>query len=107
MGHWLKRLKLQEELEDIVGKGHVYFQPPSSIRMLYPAMVYNLSALEHRKANNSDYINYDEYECVYITPHHMPEVLEQLDAMQYSHFVRHFEEDNLHHYVYTIYATKE
>lgn len=107
MGHRLKRLKLQNDFEAIVGRGHVYFQPPSSIHISYPALVCNLSSFDGRKANNDVYLNFDEYECTFITVNHMPDVLEALDSMPYAHFVRHFVEDNLHHYVYNIYATKE
>ena len=44
------RLELQERLERICP--NVYFQPPSTVRMTYPCIVYNRTGISDRKANN-------------------------------------------------------
>ena len=36
------RQELQTKLEDILGGRHVYFQPPESTKMEYPAIVFSM-----------------------------------------------------------------
>ena len=55
------RLKLQTILEDILGSGNVYFQPPSSVKMSYPAIVYSRSDMRSTFADNSLYKMNDAY----------------------------------------------
>ena len=50
------RLKLQTILEDILGSGNVYFQPPSSVKMSYPAIRYSRDNIDKKVANNSTYL---------------------------------------------------
>ena len=47
------RLELQAKLEELLGSEQVYYQPPESIKMSYPAIVYSKSRIETKKANNS------------------------------------------------------
>ena len=55
------REDLHRELQDILetygggNKKDVYFQPPESIKMDYPAITYELSGVADKKANNSEY----------------------------------------------------
>ena len=44
------RIELQLKLEEILGSRHVYFQPPASIKMTYPAIVYELDFVQGPKA---------------------------------------------------------
>ena len=49
------RLELQSELEKILGSRNVYFQPPSSLKIKYPAIVYSRNSIDNNFANNSVY----------------------------------------------------
>lgn len=55
------REELHEELCDVLGSRHVYFQPPENLKIKYPCIVYNLEAMDNRKADNIRYISYDRY----------------------------------------------
>ena len=41
------RLDLQALLEDLLGSRNVYYQPPESVKMNYPAIVYALEDIEN------------------------------------------------------------
>ena len=49
------RLELQTKFENILGSRNVYFQPPSSVQMRYPAIVYSRKNIEIRNANDGVY----------------------------------------------------
>ena len=57
-----ERLELHETLCAIInitepdGDRHTYFQPPASVKMKYPAIVYELDDIDTKHANNSIYI---------------------------------------------------
>ena len=51
----LSRLKLQETLEQVLGSKNVYFQPPESMRLKYPCIVYGISSGDTIFANNVPY----------------------------------------------------
>lgn len=60
------RLSLHEELVDILGSRHVYYQPPENVKMEYPCFVYNLSRLQVDRANNKPYFVSPSYTVTYI-----------------------------------------
>ena len=37
------RLNLQDKLEEVLGSKQVYFQPPESLKLKYPCIVYSRS----------------------------------------------------------------
>ena len=39
------RLELQNKLEELLGFRHVYYQPPESVKMEYPAIRYSKSMI--------------------------------------------------------------
>jgi hypothetical protein len=50
------RLDLQTKLEGLLGSGNVYFQPPPSIQMQYPCIVYQRYLNSQTQfANNAPY----------------------------------------------------
>ena len=46
------RLDLQTFLEELLKSKNVYFQPPESVKMKYPAIVYALDDIENVHADN-------------------------------------------------------
>lgn len=43
------RLELQNKLEELLGSRHVYFQPPESVKMEYPAIKYSMTGIKKTK----------------------------------------------------------
>lgn len=97
------RLELQAKLEDLLGSRNVYFQPPESIKLQYPAIVYFRSNIENLHANDGVYKQSLAYEVTVIDANpdsELPMKISQLPMCRHS---RHFTADNLNHDVYTLY----
>ena len=98
------RLYLQTKFEEILGSRNVYFQPPASLSMRYPAIRYELKEIRTRSANNSSaYTMSTGYECALIIKEPDTKYLQQLFQIPYCKFGRYYRADNLHHYTFTIY----
>lgn len=97
------RPELQSKFEDILGSRNVYFQPPSSVRMQYPAIVYSRKNIESRFANGKVYRKLPCYEVVLIDKNPDSEFIDKILELPYCSFDRHYEADNLNHDVFTIF----
>lgn len=97
------RLELQSKFEDVLGSRNVYFQPPSSVRMQYPAIVYSRKDIEGRFANDKIYRKLPCYEAILIDKNPDSEFIDKILNLPYCSFDRHYEADNLNHDVFTIF----
>lgn len=98
-----KRLKLQTVLEELLGSRNVYFQPPESMKLNYPAIVYCLSDIDNTFANNLVYKQNLAYELTVIDKDPDSEIVMKVSKLPTCRFNRHFKSDNLNHYVFIIY----
>lgn len=98
-----RRLELHEILCDILGSRNVYFQPPESIKLLYPCIVYSCSDIDVRFANNKPYSNEKAYTITVIDKNPDGPFPDLISLLPMCRFDRHFTSDNLNHYVFTIY----
>ena len=104
-----KRLELHDILCEIVnitepdGDRHVYFQPPESIKMKYPAIRYSLSNIGNRFANDSVYNQSNSYELIVIDKNPDSEIVDKISKLVFCSFNRSYISDNLNHFVFTIY----
>ena len=96
------RLDLQTTLETLLGSRNVYFQPPSSIKMSYPAIVYVRKDVTSWRANDQIYRQLPEYEVTLIDSDPDSVFIEKLLQLPYCRFDRHFTSDNLNHDVFSI-----
>ena len=60
------RLELQEKLEELLGSKSVYYQPPESVKMEYPAIRYSKSRIDVKRADNYIYSKNIRYELIVI-----------------------------------------
>ena len=97
------RLELQTKLEELLGSRNVYYQPPESIKMEYPAIVYSKSDIQSRFANGSAYSLSSRYEIIVIDRKPDNPVIDKLLIMPYCSFDRHYKSDNLNHDILTLY----
>lgn len=98
------RIDLHNKLVDILGSLNVYFQPPATIKMKYPAIVYSLDNIQTRFANNLTYKQKRRYTITYITTDPDSELIDSFLTELFSvSFDRVYTSDNLYHYVYTVY----
>lgn len=97
------RLDLQTKLETLLGNQNVYYQPPASVRMNYPAIVYYRSNIENRHADDDVYMQAYFYEVIVIDEDPDSEVVENISKLPGCRFDRHYTSDNLNHDVFTLY----
>lgn len=97
------RLELQSKLEELLGSKNVYYQPPESVKMTYPAIVYSKQNIRVTHANDSIYSKKTRYELIVISKSPDSDVIEKLLGMRYCSFDRHYKADNLNHDVLTLY----
>lgn len=98
------RLKLHEELCEILGTKNVYFQPPASVKMIYPCIRYSLSSVDSIYANDKNYKNTKRYEIIVIDRDPDSDIYEKiLNHFEMCGFDRPYVSDNLNHWVLTLY----
>lgn len=97
------RLKLQSELETLLGNRNVYCQSPESVKMNYPAIQYSKKRPNVKRANNAIYSSLSCYEIIVIDRNPDNPVIEKLLSLPYSSYDRHYVSDNLNHDVITLY----
>lgn len=98
-----KRPTLQSKLEELLGSRNVYYQPPASVTMKYPAIRYSKASIDNKKANNKKYLSKTCYEITVIDPLPDNYVIEKILELPYSEWNRHYVSDNLNHDVIKLY----
>lgn len=97
------RLELQTKLEELLGNENVYYQPPESFKLNYPAIVYSKSRIDTSKANDSTYSKNTRYEVIVIDRRPDNPVINKLLDLPYCSYDRPYISDNLNHDVLTLY----
>ena len=95
------RIKLQTFLESLTP--NVYFQPPSTITMQYPAIVYSRKAIDKLRANNKNYRLNNSYTVTVIDRNPDSSIAKSINEMDYCEFDRQFVNDGLNHVSFSIY----
>lgn len=98
-----KRLQLQKILEEVLRSSNVYFQPPASIRMNYPAIIYSRSDIDTRFANNTPYNTEKAYSVTVIDKDPDSEIVDRIKLLPKCMYDRHYIVDNLNHDVFTLF----
>ena len=97
------RVDLQNVLEELLGSRNVYYQPPESLKMNYPAIVYARKTIDNSYANNSVYKQNYAYEITVIDKNPDSEIVDKMAKFKTARFVRHMVVDNLNHDIFNIY----
>ena len=97
------RIELQDELEKVLGSKNVYYQPPESVKMDYPAIVYRRSDIDNDFADDLVYKQSHFYELIVIDKNPDSEIVEAISKLPTCRYDRHYTADNLNHDVFTIY----
>lgn len=104
-----KRLELHDILCEIInitepdGDRHVYFQPPESLKIKYPAIIYSRSDIENKHANDKVYNQSYFYELIVIDKDPDSEIVEKVSKLSTCRFDRHYTADNLNHDAFALY----
>lgn len=97
------RLELHALLKSLLESDNVYFQPPPTVKMQYPCIVYNRDRVEIDHADNRPYSHKTRYEITVIDPNPDSDVHKKVGALPTSSYNRFFTSDNLNHDVYTLF----
>lgn len=97
------RLELQALLESLDVDAHVYFQPPSNIQMVFPAIVYSRDQEDATFADNSPYYHKTRYQVMIIDANPDSTIPALVRALPMTRYVRHFTTMSLYHDIYTMY----
>lgn len=105
-----KRLDLHWLLVDILGtknepsdKQRVYFQPPPTIFMTYPCIVYSLDAVDEKFAGDILYQGKKRYRITVVDRNPDSLFPDMVAKLPYTSFSSFFVTDNLNHSVYSTY----
>lgn len=85
------------------GDRHVYFQPPASVKIKYPAIRYEIKDYEKIYANDGTYTLRPSYEVVLIDKNPDSEYINKILSLPYCAFDRNYTSDNLNHFTFTLY----
>lgn len=98
-----RRIKASEMLHDILGSNNVYYEPPESVKMKYPAIVYQRMKIDTVSADNRKYHVYDRYQVTYIRKSADDTVVDRILELPACEHVREFKSNDLYHDVFTLY----
>jgi hypothetical protein len=96
------RIELQTLLETLLESRNVYFQPPASVKMSYPAIVYGLESVESTFADDGVYLSQKKYSITVIDENPDSLIPGKIAMLPSCRFNRHYESDNLNHDVYIL-----
>lgn len=102
------RLDLQTVLEGIMtglsyDKEEVYFQPPASVQMSYPAIVYRLENINSNFANDKLYLGHKAYSVTVIDKNPDSDIPDKILNLPLCSFSRFFISDHLNHWNFVLY----
>ncbi len=103
------RIELHDRLVSIMKSvdpswaDHVYFQPPSNIRLKYPCIIYNKSYGDTKYADNNPYIFNIRYQITVIDRDPDSQIPGLIAMLPMCSADRCYISDNLNHDVFNIY----
>lgn len=92
-----KRLDLDAKFEELLGSNEVYFQPPASVKMQYPAIVYRRYNINNEHADDEVYAQSLEYEVIVIDRDPDSEIVMKVSRLPRCRHERHYTADGLNH----------
>lgn len=98
------RQQLSEILNKIMGVSkRVYFQPPATIKMSYPCIIYKLDDIDTTFADNNPYSLMKKYVVMAVTTDPDSDLPMKIAQLPMCTMNRIYAADNLYHYVFDLY----
>lgn len=98
------RLTLHELLCEKLGSRNVYFQPPESVKMKYPAIRYSRNRIENTSADNIVYKQAVSYTITVIDRDPDSAIVERVSTIPHIMYDRSYIADNLNHDVFRLFV---
>ena len=96
------RLELHDMFKVTLGINNVYFQPPPSIKMKYPCIVYERDRINTSFADNKPYQFNKTYRLTYIDSDPDSTMPDRIAELPMCVFERNYVSDNLYHSAFRI-----
>lgn len=97
------RLGIHKKLVEMLGTKNVYYQPPESLALKYPCIVYSLDNLDISRADDMPYRAQKAYKVTLIHNDSENEIFDKILFAENSRFETSYKADNLYHFVFTIF----
>jgi hypothetical protein len=98
-----QRLELQTLLVDLLGSTNVYFQPPPTVKMQYPCIVYRRDWANTIFAGGKPYNYTKRYQVIVIDPNPDSIIPDKIAELPMCVFERFYTADNLNHDVFKLF----
>lgn len=99
-----RRIELHEKLVSVLGTRNVYYQPPESIRLRYPCIIYNKNKMSVKHADDARYAASTEYTVTVVDKNPDSTIADEvMRSFINCSFVRRYTADNLYHDVLTLF----
>lgn len=97
------RSELQTLLVELLGSGNVYFQPPASVQMAYPCIIYHRDRIDIRHADNVPYKHKKRYQITVVDADPDSDIPDKVAQLPSCSFDRAYAANSLNHDVYNLY----
>lgn len=97
------RLRLHEMLKTALGNDNIYFQPPESIKLNYPCIVYTRANGDTEYASNLPYKFDVGYQVTYISRDPDDPVIDKIAMLPMCRYDRSFKTEDMNHDIFRIY----
>lgn len=98
-----RREQLQTVLEELAGSDQVFFQPPPTIKMTYPAIVYTRTLSNTQFADNLPYRRMKRYTVTVIAQDPDSPIPDKVAELPMCTHSRSYAAKQLHHDVFDVY----
>ena len=96
------RLDLQNLLEFVLGSRNVYYQPPESVKIKYPAIIYRRNDIDNNFADDIVYMQNHTYQIIVIDADPDSEIVDRVSRLPMCRYDRHYTSDNLNHDIFIL-----
>lgn len=98
-----RRMELHQKLVNILGSTNVYFQPPETIKLAYPCIIYERSDISQKYADNRSYFGMIRYSVILITRSPESDLVKSILELPYCSYDRYYAADSLNHDTFTLF----
>ena len=98
-----RRRILHKLLVSALGSENVYFQPPASVKITYPCIVYAREGDNVKHADNNPYRRMKRYEVTVIDRNPDSAIPDRIATFPRCRYVTFFTKDSLNHDIFSLY----
>lgn len=97
------RLELQTLLVNLLESSNVYFQPPPTVKMQYPCIIYKRDFIKTDFASNKLYKYKKRYQIIVVDINPDSDINKKILELPLCSYDRFYTADNLNHDVYNLF----